>query len=88
MSSGLTHSFYFFILKTLNFNVILFYVYECFLPCMYVHRMYAWYPQRSKEGVRSLGTGVIGSCEPPCVRPLLSGVVVSKQRAVTLTWLL
>lgn len=35
-----------------------FYVYVCF-----VHRMYAWCPQRPNEGVKIPGTGVAGGCD-------------------------
>lgn len=27
--------------------------------CMYVNQVYIWYPQRSEEGIRSTGNGVM-----------------------------
>lgn len=33
--------------------------------CVSVHHICAWYPQRSKEGTSSPGTGVIIGCETP-----------------------
>ena len=35
--------------------------------CIYVYHMYAWYPWRSEESIRSLGTGVMNGCEPSCM---------------------
>lgn len=34
------------------------------LMCMYVHHVCAWCPQRSEDGIRSLGTGVTEGCKP------------------------
>jgi hypothetical protein len=49
----------------INVCVLLYvYMYVCIHVCMYVHPMCAWH-QRSEE-VRSPGTEVIASCEPPC----------------------
>lgn len=36
--------------------------------CMYVHK-HAWCPWRPAGGVGSPGTGITGSCEPPCGCP-------------------
>lgn len=35
--------------------------------CTYVHHMCAWRPQIAEVGAGSLGTGITGSCELPCV---------------------
>lgn len=51
-----------------------------------MHHVHAWYPQRSEEVVRSLRTAVMGSCEPPYVRLLLSVVVVSTPLMVLEHW--
>jgi hypothetical protein len=32
---------------------------------VYLYDMHAWYLLKTKEGIRSLGTGVIDGCEPP-----------------------
>lgn len=41
------------------------YMHKCLLVCMSVHHMHARYPPRPEQGVRSLGTRVIGGCEVP-----------------------
>lgn len=38
---------------------------DCFTFCMSVYHMHAWYLRMSEERVGSLGTGIMGSCEPP-----------------------
>lgn len=37
----------------------------CVTPCMYVYHVNAWFQERPEEGVRPLGTGGTGICEPP-----------------------
>lgn len=32
---------------------------------MFVYHMHTWYTKRAEEGIRSPGTVVIDSCEPP-----------------------
>lgn len=39
-------------------------MYECFLTCIYVYHIHAWYPQRPKEDFRSPESRVTDSCEP------------------------
>lgn len=36
---------------------------------MYVYHVNAWYQERPEEGIRPLGTGGTGICEPPEVGP-------------------
>lgn len=42
---------------------------ECLYVCMKYH-INTWCPHRPKEGIRSLGTRVTGSCHPPDVSDL------------------
>ena len=42
----------------------LLYVFEC-LPAWVFTPLLAWYPWRPKDSVRSPGTGITDSCEPP-----------------------
>ena len=42
------------------------YFYEYFPAYLYVYHVYAWYPKRPEEGVRSFESRVIDVCEPNC----------------------
>ena len=45
-----------------KFKDLFIFVYEYFA---YVYNMYALCPQKSKEGIKASGTGVMDGCEPP-----------------------
>lgn len=53
--------------ERLNFTFILFYfMYTSVLPAgVSVHQIHGWYLLKSTSGVRSPGTGIPDSCEPP-----------------------
>lgn len=58
------YSFFFFF-KSISFILILCRV--CVLPvCMSTHLVPALPMEVGREGIRSLGPGVTGGCEPPC----------------------
>lgn len=39
---------------------------QMFDACMHVHHVHVWYLRKSEEGSGLLGSGVTGTCEPPC----------------------
>lgn len=49
------------------FYVVLFCMLVCFARIVYLYHICAWYPERTKEGLRFPGTEVTNSCELPCV---------------------
>lgn len=69
----------------LKINLLLFYMYKCLPPCVYVHYIYVWYPQRQDNGVESLKTVSLVGCEPPCgslefhLGPLQEHVTITSQ---------
>lgn len=65
--------------------LVLFYVCECFSPCMYVHHVCGCYPRGKKRG-SSPSERVKENCGLPCFRPLLSDVVVSKPCVAVERW--
>jgi hypothetical protein len=64
---------------------VLFYVRECFSPCMYVHHVDAWYPRDQKRG-QVLGARVVEGWRLPYIRPLLSDRVISKPCGAVERW--
>ena len=48
--------------------VVIVYVHGCLPTRVTVHLLYVWYSWELKEGIGTLGAGVIDSCEPPRAR--------------------
>ena len=55
----------------MSFTIYFFSVCVCLCVCAHLEFVYVYHmpiePMEIKEGVEHPGTGIIGSCEPPCV---------------------